>query len=349
MSDIQHRAQTRAISLNEIERLALAWQDRSIAIYHISEKYIAQNNATIKDAMDALSCYGVKPQLLHDLRRVGKKLLEEPKDEQLWAQRTFDNAREYLARKTEKAVSQLKVKLMDVELPQYFGEEQDRQTPLVQHPFLCVDFNQWASEYTGEPFSVIHCDFPYEPEDVYWELLDGLLAYKEKLFAERSHLICWCANNAQTIAATVKRLENAELRVITVPLVWFHSDNVGIIPDCTREPRRVYDTAMLASYGDRKLLESVANVYAGPTYRNTRIHQNEKPVPMLHHFLRMVLGEMDSLLDPTCGLGSVARAALKLAPRRVVMLDKSQTYIDAAIAEWEAEYHRVQYAKRLKS
>jgi DNA modification methylase len=97
------------------------------------------------------------------------------------------------------------------------------------------------------------------------------------------------------------------------------SDGTGILPDPERGPRQIYETCLLASRGDRKIVRAVANAYSAPTVRDT--HMSEKPEPMLRHFFGMLVDENTIMLDPTCGSGSSLRAAESLGARRVLGLE----------------------------
>jgi hypothetical protein len=75
------------------------------------------------------------------------------------------------------------------------------------------------------------------------------------------------------------------------PLVWLKSDNVGIIPDPQRGPRRIYETAFFGSRGDRKIVSPVANAIGHPSDRGE--HMSVKPEDMLRHFFRMFVDKYD--------------------------------------------------------
>jgi len=97
------------------------------------------------------------------------------------------------------------------------------------------------------------------------------------------------------------------------PLVWVKSDNVGILPDPERGPRRIYETAFIASREDRKILRAKSNAYAAPT--DKAHHQSTKPFPVLSHFFEMFVDQHSKVLDPTCGSGSSLRAAEALGAK----------------------------------
>lgn len=186
---------------------------------------------------------------------------------------------------------------------------------------LNEDFHIWSRSYAGEPFNLIHCDFPYgistgdkkgqsaakhssyykDSKSVYFELLTTLLGRDSPRFvSESSHLIFWFSMKFYT--ETREMLERGGWRVNPYPLIWHKSDNTGIIPDANRGPRNTYETAFFASRGDRKIVRAVASSFGGPVVRTS--HTSEKSPAMLTHFLRMLVDDTTRFLDPTCGSGN---------------------------------------------
>jgi ParB/RepB/Spo0J family partition protein len=190
------------------------------------------------------------------------------------------------------------------------------------------DFCSWASGYSSSAlFNFIHCDFPYgigldksaqgnsarwggysDGASDYWTLCQALVDNFDKLFAPSAHLMFWLSSDFNVISSTVEFLSSrTDLHFNPKPLIWFKSDNRGILPDPKRGPRHVYETALFASRGDRLVNQSVSDCYAAHT--GDKSHQSEKPEPMLRHFFKMFIGEGTRFLDPTCGTGSSVRAA----------------------------------------
>jgi DNA modification methylase len=103
------------------------------------------------------------------------------------------------------------------------------------------------------------------------------------------------------------------------PLIWYRSDNSGILPDPNRGPRRVYETAFFGHRGDRKIVRAVSNACATASEKSD--HMSIKPFDMLTHFFRMIVDEHTMLLDPTCGSGSAIRAAKALKAKLTLGLE----------------------------
>lgn len=192
-------------------------------------------------------------------------------------------------------------------------------------PLINADFNEWVKTYSGPAFNFIHCDFPYgigadkqqqghnvavfdsyeDDEDIYWSLLRSLRFAMKDIITDSAHLIFWFS--FKHYHKTGALLEDMGWKVDPFPLVWLKSDNIGLLPDPSRGPRRIYETAFFASRGDRKIIQAVSNAIASPT--TAKIHMSEKPLPVLRHFFRMVVDEYSTVLDPTCGSGNAIRAA----------------------------------------
>ena len=217
-------------------------------------------------------------------------------------------------------------------------------------PILTASFLEWVETYSGPPFNLIHCDFPYgisantfnqgaadayggyeDSPDVYWKLVSTLCANRDKLLGVSGHVLFWFSMRYyhETLVAL-----REHFWVDPYPCIWFKSDNTGTLPDPTRGPRRVYEVAFLLSHGDRKIISAVANTFGGPVQRNAG-HMSEKSEDMLAHFFRMFVDQNTRLLDPTCGSGSALRAARRLGAGSVLGLEINPEFAASARIAWE--------------
>lgn len=221
--------------------------------------------------------------------------------------------------------------------------------PPVSHPFLNCDFMDWAKSYKGVPFNFIHCDFPYginfdkqtgmnsanieryadSPE--YYKLLltEGLPSLP---ISQEAHLMFWFSMTHYPI--TLLTLKQMGWRVNEFPLIWAKSDNSGILPDARRGPRRNYETAFIASRGDRPIVSAVSNIWHGA--RGPAEHTSSKPQAMLEHFFRMFIDQTSRVLDPTCGSGNAMKAAAKLGAKQVLGIERDQTFYEDTVRRWSA-------------
>lgn len=211
-------------------------------------------------------------------------------------------------------------------------------------PILNLDFIKWAAEYSGPRFNLVHCDFPYgidhqkseqgglagarggsglavysDTKEVYWELVEAFITNSDRFLATSAHVVFWFS--MKHYSATVERFTRAGFSVNPTPLIWFKSDNTGILPDPQRGPRQIYETALLMSCGDRKVVRAVGNCKAHSGSKDDMIHHSEKPREMLTHFLGMLCDESTSFLDPTAGSGNAIISAKSLGASLVLGLE----------------------------
>lgn len=247
---------------------------------------------------------------------------------------------------TEKVNSRRRAEAITKALAETSGQsvaqfKEERATPL-----LNVDFNEWAPLYRGEPFNFIHCDFPYgvnmtgsgqgankvmgeyaDEEDVYWKLLTTLHENADRLIAKSAHIMFWFSMDFYY--ETKSALEGMGFVVNPFPLIWYKSDNTGMMPDVKRQGRRVYETALFGSRDDRLIIDAVSNLFPYPG-REKEIHMSEKPIPMLKHFMRMFVDEYSLVLDPTCGSANALRAASQLNAKSVLGLERDTEFFTLA-------------------
>lgn len=233
-------------------------------------------------------------------------------------------------------------------------EEQTKPKPRRRPPLKHITFEEWVQTYEGNPYNFIHCDFPYgvgadkhaqggakshggyaDSFEDYEKCLDTLAtACGTGIVADSAHLMFWFHMNHY--AYTIDRLEKMGWKVLNMPLIWFKSDNTGILPDAARRPRYIYETALMASRGDRKLVQAVGNCYGAPS-PSDKIHMSQKNEAMLAHFFRMFVDEYSRVLDPTCGSGVALRVAKRANAAHVLGLERDREFYELARDHWHGE------------
>lgn len=220
-------------------------------------------------------------------------------------------------------------------------------------PLLNEDFHEWSAAYTGPRFNFLHCDFPYgvnagehaqgagaafggydDSPDVYWQLLDTLANSMDNVVADSAHLMFWFSMDFYH--ETKERLTAMGWTVNPFPLIWYKNDNTGILPDPSRGPRRVYETAFMASRGDRPVVRAKANV-AAHSGRDKEIHMSEKPVAMLKHFMEMFVDDYSRVLDPTAGSANALKAASQLGAPTVLGLERDPEFYQRSVDAYYGE------------
>lgn len=223
--------------------------------------------------------------------------------------------------------------------------EHERET--LGNMVVTADFLDWAAEYAGPKFDVLHCDFPYgkgykgsntrrtgkahvnptylDDPDIYFELVDGFLNLQDNFCFPVAHCIFWF--DMVYYQWTIDRFKAAGWHLVQpFPLIWTKG-YTGVAADTKRRPRHCYETALMFSRGDRKIVQ-LENDHYECRLDETKLHISQKPTDMLRKFLKLVVDEHTALLDPTCGSGGALAAALMLKAHRVLGVE-----IDSANAE----------------
>ena len=329
----------RAIELEEnIKREALPWQDEAKAVLEYHELRAGEEPEwTAESTAEAL---GIAPQTVYSKIKVAKEILagntmvaEAPR---------YSTARGIVqraeSRKDDEALAAVTRR----------AAVSADQADTIPDSILCADFRTWGPAYVGPRFNMLHCDFPYgidankfnqgaaslhggysDTEDDYWELLITLAANLDRLVAPSAHIMFWFSMHyyAETLAFFEK---HTDFRIDPFPLIWTKSDNVGILPDPERGPRRIYETCLFGARGDRKIVRPTSNSISSPSQRDE--HMSIKPEAMLSGFFRMFVDSNTILLDPTCGSGGALRAAEALSASHVVGLERDPEFARRANA-----------------
>lgn len=326
------------IELEEnVRRVDLPWQDQCLAV----EKYHILRQAENKEwnARKTAKALNISDQEVLNKRSVAKELLVGNKT--ITEAPRYSVARGIVARQAaRKKDSVLKTIIEPVEADE-IPFDVPKQVPLLNTSFL-----DWAPFYTGEKFNFIHCDFPYginadkqhqtaaaamggyeDTPEVYFELLECLANAMNNVVSESAHLLFWFSMDYYQV--TFELLMKMGWNVNPFPLIWHKSDNAGILPDPSREPRRIYETALHASRGDRKIVRAVSNVVSSPSTKI--IHMSEKPKPVLRKFFELFVDEYTTILDPTAGSATALKVALDMKANTVLGLEKNKEFYKKAV------------------
>lgn len=344
--DDLNEAEAQALELEEnIARVDIEWKEECLAIQTYHAIRAAQDPEwTEAKTADAL---GHSPNSLTEKLDVARALSggnarvqDAPK---------YSVARGIVRRTTARAASSaIETALASSAMAQVEPTDDAPQGKSV--PLLNEDFHEWSAAYNGPRFNFLHCDFPYgvnagehaqgsgaafggydDSPDVYWLLLDTLANSMDNVVADSAHLMFWFSMDYY--AETKARLEKMGWVVNPFPLIWYKADNIGILPDPSRGPRRVYETAFIASRGDRLVVRAKANVAAAPG-RGKEIHMSEKPVAMLKHFMEMFVDGYSRVLDPTAGSANALKAATALGAPTVLGLERDPEFFERSVAAY---------------
>lgn len=328
-------AMLHAIELEEnIKRKDLSWQDECDAVLKYYElRKVGEPDISQEQIAASL---GITQQLLSsrisiatEIKNGNKMVAEAPK---------FSTARGIVQRaserKNEEALFELR-KLPTIVTPK-------KQPTSIIHG----DFKNWALDYTGPRFNFVHCDFPYgigadkfnqgaapthggydDSKEDYWDLCNVLISSLDRICTESCHFMFWFSmhyyHDTMDLFSAL-----SDIKFDPFPLVWVKSDNVGILPDPQRGPRRIYETALFGSRGDRKVVRPTSNAVFSPSDRSQ--HMSIKPLPVLKDFFRMFVDDSTLMLDPTCGSGTSLRAAEALGAKHVLGLEINKEFAEGA-------------------
>lgn len=331
-------AQLHLIELEEnVQREQLEWKDECLAVQEYHTLRLSMDpewsvRRTAEYLNQAEQTVGAKLKVAKEIAAGNERVIAAPK---------YSTARGITQRseerKTASVLAQIKIATPGP----------DREAPAPKTiPLLNEDFHEWSASYTGQPFNFLHCDFPYgvgadghnqgqaaamggydDSEEVYWNLVYALHSTMDNVVAPSAHLMFWFSMDYYH--ETLEALTNMGWKVNPFPLVWVKNDNTGILPDPSRGPRRIYETAFMASRGDRKIVRAKSNAFAHPG-KDKSIHMSEKPVPMLKHFMEMFVDEYSFVLDPTAGSANSLKAATALGAGRVLGLERDAEFYNRA-------------------
>jgi DNA modification methylase len=157
--------------------------------------------------------------------------------------------------------------------------------------------------------------------------MEALCSNLDRLCTESAHIMFWFSMHhyQKTIDYFHK---HSDFRLDPFPLFWHKSDNKGLLPDPQRGPRRIYETCLFGSRGDRLIVTAKANACSKPT--DGEQHISTKPEPVLRHFFEMFVDESTNMLDPTCGSGTALRAAEGLGAQHVLGLEINPEFAEDA-------------------
>jgi ParB/RepB/Spo0J family partition protein len=335
-ADDLDESELHAIELEEnIKRIDLTWQDQVTALQEYHSLMKTRDPAWTQEK--TASAIGLKQNTVSEQLKVAAQL----SDPRIADAPKFSVARGIVQRNAERADQQAVVEFRGA-----VGTPAERAKLPEPETIHNTSFLDWAPTYSGIKYNFVHCDFPYgigaesfnqgaaaahggydDSEENYWNLCKALANNLDRLTTPSCHLVFWFSMRFYRETLDFFSRET-DFLIDPFPLIWMKSDNVGILPDPQRGPRRIYETALLGRRGDRKVVQAVANAYAAPTVRER--HMSEKPEPVLRHFFRMLVDENSIVLDPTCGSGSAIRAAESLGAKFTTGLEINPEYTERA-------------------
>lgn len=340
--DDMNAAELSLLELEEnLQRVDISWQEQCFAYQEYHALRVAQDPTwTLEQSADIL---GVDASAIAKRIAVADEI--KAGNEAVAKADKFSVARGLTQRAAERKKASA-IAAVTAALP---GTKPAAAKPQV--PLLHADFIEWSKTYSGPQINFLHCDFPYgisanlqkqgnnvalygsyaDGADVYYYLLDSLCDFVETHVADSAHIMFWFSMDYYQ--HTVDALTRMGFDINSFPLIWHKNDNTGLLPDPSRGPRRIYETALIGSRGDRKIVRAKSNLFSHPG-KDKSIHMSEKPVPMLRYFFEMFVDEYSVVLDPTCGSGNALKAAQALRAASVLGLEKDANFYRNAVENY---------------
>lgn len=326
----------KAIELEEnIKRSELPWQDQCRAVQEYHNLRASRDDEWNKLA--TAKALGYSDSAVSHILNVAAELTNG--NPTIAKAETFSTARNIVQRTAERRAASVLAEIA--------------AKPKENIPILTANFLDWKYDDPSFTFfNLIHCDFPYginaDNQDQghnvamhggYKDTPEAYLALLERLskmdfVAESAHLIFWFS--MEHYQPTLNLLRAMGWQVSPFPLVWWKSDNTGLLPDPARGPRRVYETAFMGARGDRKIISAVSNLTAAPVTKEH--HMSEKPVNVLTHFFRMLVDDSTRIFDPTCGSANALIAAKRLGASALLGLEVNEEFADRARVNWRSAF-----------
>lgn len=335
-SDTLDPVELHALELEEnIKRVDLTWQDKAKAIeeYDRLQRELDPTWNTEKSA----SALGLSERHVQRNVTVAKAIKANPK---IAEASQFSAAHNLVQRQAERSASFEKLNL------EVIGGVKTKDY------IIQADFIKWAADYSGPKFNFIHCDFPYginmhktaqgthhevmadaegetyqDTPKIFFDLCKALMEHGDNFIADSAHIMFWF--HMKYYNAVTETLMACDFDVNPIPLIWHKSDNSGIISDPNRRPRHIYETAIMASRGDRKLVRPKSDLVGHPTVADT-FHISNKPIGVLRYFFEQFVDSTSSVLDPTAGSGSALKAAKIFHPAHMLGLELNPEYVAQA-------------------
>lgn len=311
------------IELEEnIRRKDLSPVDRARAIAKLHHVRVEENpGQTKKDTAKELAALRGKPQVTSEERDVADALALE----------AASDVPEVQKAKTHKEAVRAAKKAMENKFMAMLGErkaltakldqeiidgdatvELDRLSPASVDCFVCDPPYGIGADTFGEQTTVE--GHGYQDD---WDSASGLieqLAYSmARIGKAECHAYIFC--DIRRFADIKELFAAAEWDVWQTPLIWYKGSS-GHAPRPGYGPRRVYESIVFCSRGNRRVAKAGSDVLAFNAVRD-KLHGAQKPVELLQELLSWSCVPGDLVVDPTCGVGSTLLAARTLGLRGV--------------------------------
>lgn len=308
-----------------IRRLDLTWQERSIAITQLHElrQLQAEKEGKIHNVSDTAKEVfpNADPENLgfhHDTTRKSLIVAKYLDDPEVSGAKTLRDAFKILERKEGERVN----RELAATVGKTFGGH--------SHRLMLGDSREWLAQLPAESFDVICTDPPYgmgadefgdaagklltidhqysDSADSFRSLLLACLPLFSRVAKQAAHLYLCC--DIDQFHWLREQLTAAGWSVFRTPLINY-KQNSGRVPLPNHGPRRTYETILYAFRGGKRCTAIYPDVIVSQGDENLG-HGAQKPVSLFTNLLRRSCSPGDHVLDPFAGTGTIFPAAHSL-------------------------------------
>lgn len=231
-----------------------------------------------------------------------------------------------------------------------FSLNLSRITPPSEHLLIHDDIFAPHAAFANKKFTCIISDPPYGIdansfgdaaafEHGYADDVDFALAVAKYILystlphcADQAHIFMFC--DIEHYLNLRESARAAGWNPMRTPIIWQKLGGQGHIPDGSIGFRRSYECILFASKGGKKIQRVVSDIISIAP-EQSKLHAAQKPVELYKFLLSLSCLPGDYVLDPTCGSGTIFRAAhaLKLKAVGIEKDERYAGYARAAIVE----------------
>jgi ParB/RepB/Spo0J family partition protein len=169
-----------------------------------------------------------------------------------------------------------------------------------------------------EVFDVYESDLPQfdDKEEKAFETLEKVLPEIYRVLKNDSHAYFFFGT--KHYVRTFKLLSKLSWKVEPIPFIWVKPNAPNTAPQA--RPTYNYETIFLCRKGCRNFYKPTFAALEFPIPTN-KIHPTQKPVKLIQHFIEVSSIPGEVVLDPFAGSGVVAKAALEVK-RKAIVIEK---------------------------
>lgn len=327
--------QSRLLELEEnVRRSELILSDKANAFLNMWKIYETDNPGATREAFASYIGYSVST--VSEYIRIAEESAKP--NSSVAAAKTIGKARAVMQKNRKADIARV---MNDLILAPEHDAKPEESNPLKK---TYVENLSFLDHLPSRKFSLIHCDFPYginfdnspqakgsglelykDTPETYWTLCERLRSTISQIALPHAHVMFWFS--MKYYHETLLFFRESPIKFNPTPLIW-HKTDKGMMPDFRRLPQFSYEVCFFGSIGDPYIFKPVSNVYACPAQKD--FHISEKAVPMLAHFMSMMVNNESSVFDPTAGSGNALRAALRLGANTAYGFEIDPTIAEAA-------------------